>query len=683
LFKDKGKKSETALRNLTGTHPYTMSRLRCLWVSLSRFFLSLILIAGVADSSVPPIDCATLPTTPADAQTIAAALANKTFDYVIVGGGTAGLTVAARLAEDLEVDVAVIEAGFFRSNESLVNVPVEFAQAQGNPMFDWSFLTTPQPAAANRQILVSRGKMLGGSSGLNFMTFDRPSAAGFDNWRTLVGNSAWSFSNLLPFFKKSESFSTTPTDSFPGISNQAAAAAKADFHSIEGTSGPIKVARNSFIVDVNTAYVESFNALGISTNANPDGGIGTGIYDTPTSVDPTRGVRSYAANAYYCSHSRLPNLHVLVGAQATKVRFASSPMAYDRQGLVTATGVDFIVNSQSFHISASREIILSAGSFQTPQLLELSGIGNSTLLSKFDIPTVVNLPGVGENLQDHVFTPSEFFLKPGHITFDELRNNATFAAEAAAQYAANGTGIFTACAATIAFMPLQDIISTSTLNDMLAGLQTQLASRKLTPLQKAQYAIQMQVLKQGTNGYAEIIQAPTGGFLGPPPPNTSIITMVAALSSPFSRGTVHINTVDPLAPPLIDPHYLEIDFDAQVVLAGTKFARRVAQTPPFSDDVATIAEPGLNVTTDDQFLSFIRANLQPVYHPVGTAAMATQELGGVVDPNLKVYGTHNLRVVDASIIPLLFPAHPTASIYAIAEKAAVLIKLAQRSIPRE
>ncbi|KAI0647356.1 alcohol oxidase [Trametes meyenii] len=609
-----------------------------------------------------------------DHSDLVSTIINKTFDYVIIGGGTAGLVVAARLSEDPHISVAVIEAGIHHVGEPLVDTPELFGRAVGNPAFDWGFVTTPQSALDGAVVRASRGKMLGGSSGLNFMAWNRASTKEYDAWQEL-GATGWTWDALLPYFKKSESVLPPPAVTFPGDQKPTGSA----FNASHGRNGPIQVSYNVLYSNLTSPYVETMGALGVSVNSNPYGGNATGLSNSACSVDRINdiGRRSYSASTYYNISKDRPNLTVFLSTQATRINLANSSSSSTRSLQAVSVAV-VAVNSSGVTgiLSAHKDIILSAGAIQTPQLLELSGIGNQTLLRSVGIETLIDLPGVGENLQDQPFIAQDFELSGDFSTFDELRNNATFLAEQEAEYAANHTGVFAEVVSVRTFAPFNTVVSAATLAHIQQSARQTLSSGSVSPLQKAQYDIQLRWLADDNVADFELLLYPGGGQTKiAPAPNTSYVTLNTAVLHPLSRGSVHINTSEPLAPPVIDPNYLGADADFRSMFEVVKFARRVAETEPLAQGIAGPHDPPANMASDADLIKYLKANLGPFYHHVGTAAMLPRELGGVVDPvSLRVYGTENLRVVDSSLIPLQFAAHTQATVYAISERASDIFR---------
>ncbi|KAJ7580832.1 alcohol oxidase [Mycena floridula] len=627
--------------------------------------------------------CQSLPTdTTASASSIQQFTAVK-YTHLIIGGGTAGLVLANRLSERSSNVVGVIEAGIFHQDDPNIDIPglrpsfhliALFGNSSqgngnsftaGNASYDWLFQTVPQAGANGRQIAVTRGKILGGSSGLNGMAWTRASKLDYDAWQTITSSSQWNWNSLLKYFQKCATTVRNQFDPFPGFTQQALSVAANQEPTFEGLSGPINASINTFYSDIIAPYVQTVNAVGIPTNANEDDGSGNNIYNARRSVDIVEGVRSYAANRYYCEASFRSNLKVLTGAQVTKILFSHSSNTSD----AVATGAVFQAGSQTYTVNATQEVILSAGAIQSPQILELSGIGNSSLLQSYGIQSFIDLPGVGQNLQEHPFVPVEILLTPGHHTFDELRNNATFAAEQQALYNTNRTGALAATDSALTFVPFSSFLPSSKTQSYIQLLTASSSGQTLNGLQKNQFGVLNQWLKDGIVPQIELLPF-TKGFIDPLP-GDSYVTILVGLAHVSSRGSVHLNTSDPLAAPLIDFQMLSTDYDVQALLDTVKFALNLTSVSPLKENTQNVTSP--ITQNDDELIQYIRYTVGPGFHPCCTASIGPKALGGVVDENLIVYGTKNLRVVDASVMPMLVGAHLQETIYGIAEKLADII----------
>ncbi|KAJ4464622.1 hypothetical protein C8J55DRAFT_566723 [Lentinula edodes] len=612
----------------------------------------------------------------------AAAFAQSSFDYVIVGGGTAGLVVAARLSENSAVNVGVIEAGESRFGDPYVDTPAYLGEGFFNPLYDWAYETVPQATLNGRSVALNLGKMVGGGSGLNFMIFGRGCQGDYDNWSQLGIDGGWDWAGLLPYFEKTESVTSGPLVTPYNLTEPSGTGAG------EGTSGPLPISYNNFYSEIEGPYAQALLSLGVPQNADPDNGDTTGLFNSAASVDAATGNRSYSGRDYLLPNVGRSNLAVLTGAQATKIQFTQNG------GNATATGVQFIASGTSYTVSAGKEVILSAGSLHTPQLLELSGIGDEARLSALGIPVVVANSDVGENLQDHQTIYSDFLLTDPDIPTiseqfyphyprlvlskrsDTLFSNASYAATQEAQYLTNHTGFFTYTPSAVSFHPLQQFWTDDDLQTALAQLQTEIAQANVSTFISKQYQLQIDSIKQGQLAQMELVFL--AGVLGEASSDQeNFVNLANFASRPFSRGSVHINTTDPLASPLIDTAYLKFSFDKEVLVKGAQLNRNLTQIAPLSSFISSPLNPSADVSTEEEFENFIIDNVSTEWHQVGTASLGPFGAGGVVASDLIVYGTSNVRVVDASIMPMQIGAHIQATVYAIAEKAADIIKAAQ------
>ncbi|KAI0036393.1 hypothetical protein K488DRAFT_67716 [Vararia minispora EC-137] len=596
---------------------------------------------------------------PPSAADIASFISSR-FDVIVIvdiafdqGGGTAGLAVASRLAENPDVTIGVLEAGRFHLNDPIIDIPRFSGRGAGNPDYDWAFTTTPQANADDRNFSITRGKVLGGSSGLNLMVWGRASTPEYDAWEQL-GSPDWSFQSLLPFFKRSENISGV-SNPYPGISNPAQRP-PAIFN---GFTGPVQAGHNSFYPQIVFAFAETLNNTGVGPVAFPQDGNAKGTANVDLSVGHATGMRSYAAKAYYCNQPAKRNLKILTGVQ------------------LVATGVWFSAGSQIHLIRAKKQVVLSAGTVLTPQILELSGIGNRSILSHYGIPVLLDLPQVGENLQasimrlicqtreliiiqEHLYSFSEYQLASGQVTYDLLQSNQTFAMEQLALYNATGTGFWANPDSTAAFVTLPGLVNTTRQAQLLALLDEEIGAARAGTLTKAQLQMQRGYFVSNDIPAVELFQW-SMAFANNAPPNTSFITVLAGIMHPVSRGSVHIVSSDPLAKPALDPGFLTSKFDQQLLVDVMRLATGLGNVSPLHDKVAAIASPPSASLSDADLLAYIKQTCANGGHLIGTAPMSPQELGGVVDHTLKVYGTRNLRVVDASIIPLHIAAHTQAT----------------------
>ena len=318
--------------------------------------------------------------------------------YVIIGGGTAGLVMAARLTEDPTVSVVVLEAGKHQANDPKVEVPGLMTQMYGDENYDWNFMTSPQPGLADRAVALPRGKMLGGSSSINFMMHSHASKADIDNWEGL-GNKGWNFETLAPYFRKSETFNQPSRDATAELSTKNI---ELDLH---GVSGPLQTGFPRGTGPSDDVWMPTFETLGLAAKQDPRKGATIGAYPILKHIDP-EGKRSSAVSSYHAVAASRPNLKVIENALVTRIVLREAG-----DGSAIVAGVEFSIDGQQLRIDAMREVILAAGSVMSPKVLELSGIGPEDVLNKVGIETIVHNDGVGENLQVrsvvHLYNHSE------------------------------------------------------------------------------------------------------------------------------------------------------------------------------------------------------------------------------------------------------------------------------------
>lgn len=588
------------------------------------------------------------------------------FDILIAGGGTAGITLAARLSEETSLRIGVIEAGelIIPGQNPLVDTPALTGESFNDPILSWGFNTIPQANLGNRVVSYPRGKMIGGSSGLNAMAWVRPRKDDLDNWSSFGVQGGWDWDGLLPYMIKSENVSIGSSAAFPGSTQPSGVDS-----SVNGRKGPIQVSYDPTFTGVQTPVVQSFLNIGAILNQVPEGGNNIGVFNSQHSVDIATGNRSYAATGYFIPNQGRQNLLVLTGAKISKILFANNSIP-----LIT-TGLEYIQGNVTYTATAAREVLVTTGAVQTPQLLELSGIGNSSILKSFGIPTLLDIPTVGQNLQDHNSISITYLLKePSPITLDDLTNNATFAMEQQQLYLENHTGLFTLIP-TYSYHPLQTFFSPEIIASLINETIEELNQRKLSKFQQLQANLQIAMLREGKIGQIEI--APFGGGIpGLPNPLVSgrnYVSLSGFGQHLFSRGSVHIGSNSPLDPPLIDPNFMDFEFDRSILSLSVELSERIAAAPPLSNLIESRLNPSPDITGGQALDDYIDSNLTPEFNALGTAALASQDLGGVVGEDLFVYGTQNLRIVDASIFPMHVATHIQTLVYAVAEKAADMI----------
>ncbi|POS77744.1 GMC oxidoreductase [Diaporthe helianthi] len=588
------------------------------------------------------------------------------YDYVIVGGGASGLTVANRLSEDSAITVLVIEAGELDANEDFVTIPGLAGGAIGTK-YDWNTTYAPNPALANREVSIPQGKIVGGGTKLNRMVFDRGSKSDYDRWAEL-GNFGWDYNALLPYFKKQEVFTPPSAD----IVAQWGVEFDPQSH---GTSGNINVTYSPWFYPLTRNIIDATTELGIPIQKDQASGQPIGGYFCPHNIDMTKVTRSSARDAYYNTVEARTNLHLITSQHVTKLITGNSSKGrgYRSPSLVTVTGVEYAASADAAKatVGVKKEAIMAAGPFFTPQILQISGIGDSALHSEIGVETVINLPAVGHNLEDHVLVATVATVTTDEVLSSDLTSNATFAAEALAEYREQGTGPYsTPTGDFLLFLPLNTYSNASA--QIAASAASTDGTQYLpagTPAEvvagyKKQQAILANRLTADDSAVLELIW--DGGVL------------VIGLQHPFSRGNVKAVSSSVFDLPVQSAGQLSNPIDLQLLVEAVKYTRVVRNTAAIQALQPFEVVPGANVTSDADIEDFIRQNAATLYHPAGSCKLGPRKEGGVVGPDLKVYGAANLRIVDASVMPMLPASHTMTTVYAVAEKAADIIKFTRR-----
>ncbi|GAB7362883.1 hypothetical protein MBLNU230_g3185t1 [Neophaeotheca triangularis] len=483
------------------------------------------------------------------------------YDYIIIGGGTTGLVLANRLSENAETSVAVVEAGeSVLQNENVTQIQNFFASLGSD--IDWQYESQPQVFAGNETKTYNSGKALGGTSTINGATYVRAQKAQIDAWEVL-GNEGWNWDVLFPYYLKSEAFLTpNATLAERGVSFDP------DVH---GYDGPLDVGWSNYTMagDAHEVLNQTYMNLSLPYNRDSNDGALRGFTLFPSTVDGIRNVRADAARSYYAPVSERRNLHVFTGTLAEKLEWTED----DVSSLAEASGV--VVRSTSggdpYALSAKREVILSAGSLKSPGILESSGVGNPAILAKHDIPCKVNLPSVGENLQDQANTP---LVAAANTTYTGYTPFAAF------------------LTAHDLFGPNTSAVATH-LRSQLPAYAAQIAAQNpAAPSPEtihAQLSIQADLIFNHSVPVAEILLAPSQAALAAP-----LWGML-----PFSRGSVHLGSPNASTPPLINPNFFMLDWDLQLQTATAKHARRVFSTPPLAALVDAPASPDLETVPAD------------------------------------------------------------------------------------
>ena len=532
----------------------------------------------------------------------ATSLANQQFDYIIIGAGSAGCVLANRLSADPQNRVCLLEAG---PEDSLpwIHLPIGYGKTMWDTRVNWKLNTAPEPGMNNREIYWPRGKCLGGSSSINGLIFIRGQKEDYDQWRDL-GNVGWGWDDVLPYFKKAEGNDRLGEP----------------LHSRDGPLKASSIPKKHPLVE---AFKLAANALGVPTtdDFNNLTQEGVGYYQLSTH----KGLRCSTAVAYLRPARKRSNLTVLTNSQATRILFTGRK----------ASGVELFHQGKKITLQANKEVLLCAGAIQSPQLLQLSGVGPAKLLQELNIPLIQDLPGVGENLQDHLQYRLIYELNQPISTNDQLRSivgkvkmglDWLLFRGGPLSIGINQGGLFT------------KVMPTSTRPDIQFHLGTLSADM-------------------------------AGGTVHP----FSGFTMSVCQLRPESRGSVRIQSPDPLVPPRIVANYLDTQYDRDISIAAIKFARSITQTQPLSNLIAREVKPN-NPQSNEDILAFCRETGATIFHPSGTCKMGPDDDSmAVVDTDLRVRGVSGLRVIDCSVMPRLVSGNTNWPVVMIAEKAADII----------
>lgn len=527
-----------------------------------------------------------------------------TADYIIVGGGAAGCILAARLSEDPGVRVVLVEAGAERRTP-LLRMPAGEVLLLGRAGYDWNFTTAPDPTIDGRTVGIPRGRLLGGSNAINGMIYVRGQPSDYDGWAAL-GAAGWGWRDVLPTF--------VALERWIGPASEA-----------RGASGPMRVGPPGHEEPLCETFFRAAEQTGHRRNRDYNSGDIAGVGPAQCTID--RGRRWSVIDGYLSQARARGNLEILTRARALKLLVEEG----------RCVGVRVRVGTEIRELRAAREVVLAAGTVQSPHLLELSGIGRPEILARAGLPVVHALPGVGEGFRDHFAVRMRWrILRP--VTFNERTRGLALLRELA-RYALGRPGVLS--------LPIAPAVGF-------------LRSRETEPEPDLQVHFAPATYGGGTTRRLERLPGMTMGIYP---------------LRPESCGSIHAAGPDPLAPPRIAPRFLDSEIDRRRLVDGMRLVRRIVAAPAFDPFRGEELSPGARVASDAELTAFARAHGDTSYHPVGTCRMgAPTDEQAVVDPRLRVRGIEGLRIVDASIMPTMVSGNTQAATMMIAETGARMIR---------
>jgi choline dehydrogenase len=526
----------------------------------------------------------------------------ESYDYIVVGAGSAGAAVAHRLSADRKNQVLLLEAG--PASHHWSRIPLGYAKLLHNPKVNWRYHSEPMANANGRSLYVPRGRMLGGSSSINGTAFVRGQAQDFDSWAQM-GNRGWSYQDVLPHFKAMETFEDGGDDEF------------------RGREGPLRVTDPDASDPLFATVIKAAGEVGVRHNPDYNGANQDGIAMSQATI--SKGRRMSTAYCYLEPIRNRPNLRIQTDA-------LTEALLLDGK---CCTGVRYTVDGTVHEAHARREVVVSGGSINSPQLLELSGIGQPNRLQGLGIAVNHAVPGVGENLRDHFAPRTRWSIGAKGYTFND-RGRGLGLITQVFKYALFGKGMFGMVAAPLrAFVRSREGLEAP---DLLLGWVPMLYESNPAPKISSQ---------SGMTCYAHPMR-------------------------PESKGSIHITSSDPRTQPAIDFNFLSAQVDEDLTIIAVRIARSIMTAPALADLQVTELAPGAALESDDEIIKWVKASAETTYHPVGTCKMGSDEMA-VVDERLRVRGIEGLRVADASIMPTLTSGNTNAPSIMIGEKAAAMV----------